>query len=1059
MQIEEETNIDLNLYSRQIGAFGVETMTKLVKLRVLIMGMSGLGLETAKNLILSGPKSVKIWDNRVCLQSDVEFNYYLKKENVEKKLTRAQALKNDLANLNSYVDVGILDLSNLNDILNESVLENFDLVIVTDIYPLVQMQELNTLLRNKNKGLICAFTLGLFGFSFTDFVKHKVFDKNGEPKKQVLVTSIDSDGIVTTEEKKRHDLENNDIVKFSELVGMEKMNGLEFRVKDVLTPFSFKIDFEGKDYGKYLRNGIVEEVKEVINMEFNSLQNVMEQPHMTMIDCDMDFMNMDKVFQFKVLLRTLWKYVSQKGVPNFFNLEEMNFFLSNLKNELEKDIVLHEKFLNQDKKPDEHVSKKDWLKILDTDLPKLIFSLAKGTYAPICTFYGGIVAQEAVKFTGKFTPINQLFIHEFYTGLFKEKSFEDILKNKSDLKENSVSRYRSQIALLGSNLQKKLSTSKVFMVGAGALGCEYLKLFSIMGISCNPEGQFIVTDDDTIEVSNLNRQFLFRKSHVGKSKSLTASNVVKTFNPDFNVLSKENRVSLKTENVFTDNFWDSLSFIVNAVDNVKARTYVDHKSVFHNKMLFESGTLGTKCNSQLIIPNLTECYSDSQDPPEKSVPMCTMRSFPYLINHCIEWARVKFFELFVNSSTFLSEFFKDVEKGEKDVLKRMKEDMSELKQIVEYIPHYLDLITKNTLKEYVKLALFFYQHFFDNEIAKLLALFPADYRDKDGNLFWTSPKRPPVALPFDKSNEEHIKFVVNAVQLLSQVFPPQEKFLDKDVKELINQMKIKKTDLKVNEEDRKKLTNENANNDKEESDQENILNLIKNLKECFNKNKNNLIIKEIEFEKDDDSNGHINFITFFSNFRALNYAIPVAPRHKIKLIAGKIIPAIATATAMVCGTIGIEIYKYLLEVNIEQRRNFFSNLAIPIFSFSEPIPPVVQKDKDYDVILMGPVVTIPKNWNTWSKIEIKGSLTLQQVIDEIKKEYGFLTSSFVCNSIQVWCSYMNSDNKRLNMTMEDILIDIGFPPYEGKKYQEFSISGETEDMIDVYCPTLKYHLG
>lgn len=1058
MKIEDESKLDLNLYSRQIGAFGVETMTKLIKLRVLMMGMSGLGLETAKNLILSGPKSVKIWDNRVCLDSDIEFNYYLKKENVEKKMTRAQALKDDLTNLNSYVDVDILDLSNLKEILNESVLENFDLVIVTDIYPLDQMQELNNLLRLKNKGFICAATLGLFGFTFTDFVQHKVYDKNGEPKKQVLVTSIDSEGIVTTEEKKRHDLENNDIIKFTELVGMEKMNGVEFRVKDVLTPFSFKIDFEGKDYGKYSRNGIVEQVKEIIDMKFNSLQDVMEKPHMTMIDCDMDFLNMDKVFQFKVMLRTLWRSISKNGIPDFFNTEKMEIFLENLKIDLEKEIALHEELLNKDKKSeDSEVSKKDWIKILETNIPKLVFSLAKGTYAPICSFYGGIVAQEAVKFTGKFTPINQLFIHEFYTGLFKEISFEDVLKNKNDVENNRKSRYLSQIALLGNTLQKKLFTSKVFMIGAGALGCEYLKLFSIMGMSCDPEGQFIVTDDDTIEVSNLNRQFLFRKHHVGKSKSFTASNVVKTFNPEFNVVSKENRASLKTENVFTDNFWDSLSFVVNAVDNVKARTYVDQKSVFHNKMLFESGTLGTKCNSQLIIPNLTECYSDSQDPPEKSVPMCTMRSFPYLINHCIEWARVKFFELFVNSSTFLNEFFQDIEKGEKDVMKRMKEDMSELKQIVEFIPHYIDLMAKNTLKEYVKLALFFYQHFFDGEIAKLLALFPADYKDKDGNLFWTSPKRPPVNIPFDKSNEDHMKFVTTAVQVLSQVFPPIEKFTNKDVEQLVKTMKINKLELKINEEDRKKLTNEKAD-EKEESDEENVLMLLKQLKSCYETNKN-LVIKEIEFEKDDDTNGHIDLMASFSNFRAINYEIPVAPRHKIKLIAGKIIPAIATATAMVCGTVGIEIYKYLLNVNIEQRRNFFSNLAIPIFSFSEPIPPVVQKDKDYDVILMGPVVTIPKNWNTWSKIEIKGSLTLQQVIDEIKKEYGFVVSSFVCNSIQVWCSYMNSKNERLGMKMEDILVDIGFPPYEGKKYQEFSISGETDDMIDVYCPMLKYHLG
>ena len=49
------TKIDTNLYSRQIGTFGMETMSKLVQMKVLIVGLRGLGVETAKNLILAGP--------------------------------------------------------------------------------------------------------------------------------------------------------------------------------------------------------------------------------------------------------------------------------------------------------------------------------------------------------------------------------------------------------------------------------------------------------------------------------------------------------------------------------------------------------------------------------------------------------------------------------------------------------------------------------------------------------------------------------------------------------------------------------------------------------------------------------------------------------------------------------------------------------------------------------------------------------------------------------------------------------------------------------------------
>ena len=71
-------------------------------------------------------------------------------------------------------------------------------------------------------------------------------------------------------------------------------------------------------------------------------------------------------------------------------------------------------------------------------------------------------------------------------------------------------RYDDQIRIYGREVQEKLGKVKTFMVGAGALGCEYIKAFALMGLGCNTGGHVGVTDNDNIEVSNLNRQFLFR---------------------------------------------------------------------------------------------------------------------------------------------------------------------------------------------------------------------------------------------------------------------------------------------------------------------------------------------------------------------------------------------------------------------------------------------------------------------------------------------------------------------------------------------------------------------
>ena len=160
-------------------------------------------------------------------------------------------------------------------------------------------------------------------------------------------------------------------------------------------------------------------------------------------------------------------------------------------------------------------------------------------------------------------------------------------------------------------MQEKLSHVKTFMIGAGALGCEYVKAFALMGLGCSEHGKVTVTDNDNIEVSNLNRQFLFRKNNVGDSKAKVACDIAKDINPALNVTAYKLYVAQETEGTFNDRFWESLNFVVNAVDNIKARLYVDARCVWYEKPLLESGTLGTKANSQMIIPHETQCYGDS----------------------------------------------------------------------------------------------------------------------------------------------------------------------------------------------------------------------------------------------------------------------------------------------------------------------------------------------------------------------------------------------------------------------------------------------------------------
>lgn len=103
----EEQKLDTNLYSRQIGTFGLETMGKLIKMNVLIVGMRGLGVEIAKNIILAGPKSVTLYDPTQVAVADRGANFYITEADVG-NTTRAEASKPQLGELNPYVQVSTL---------------------------------------------------------------------------------------------------------------------------------------------------------------------------------------------------------------------------------------------------------------------------------------------------------------------------------------------------------------------------------------------------------------------------------------------------------------------------------------------------------------------------------------------------------------------------------------------------------------------------------------------------------------------------------------------------------------------------------------------------------------------------------------------------------------------------------------------------------------------------------------------------------------------------------------------------------------------------------------
>lgn len=297
---------------------------------------------------------------------------------------------------------------------------------------------------------------------------------------------------------------------------------------------------------------------------------------------------------------------------------------------------------------------------------------SQGVFNPLCAFLGGVVAQECIKaITQKFSPTHQLFYYDAVEVLPEFRVKEEVLDlekaaeaDKGATVESLFKNYAEKVAktvergdrsdglraVLGQDVVDRLAETRLFMVGAGAIGCELLKNYAMLGVGCAKKdekagkkgGSIVLTDPDVIEVSNLNRQFLFREKHLRKPKSSTAAAAAIQMNKELkgNIIARLEKVHEGTNHIFTDQFFEGLTIVTNALDNLAARMYVDARCVTAKTPLLESGTLGPKGHVQVILPHLTESYGSQKDPEDNTeIPHCTLKMFPEETLHCVEWAR------------------------------------------------------------------------------------------------------------------------------------------------------------------------------------------------------------------------------------------------------------------------------------------------------------------------------------------------------------------------------------------------------------------------------------
>ena len=577
-------------------------------------------------------------------KNDLFSNFFAQKEDVDTN-SRADITQRGLMEINNFAIVMIFkgELSNDFSILNE-----YNLVIITEIISLETAQTLNQYCRMKRIGFIYTCEFGLSSFLFTDFGDDFIIeDNNGLEPNKYYIKSISNScpGIVEIDPIKNNLGENiylnigtGDFVSFKDVKGMTELNDTPPRPIRVINKTKFTIEDTTK-FQEFTGVGIVEEVKvprpaifkplsEAINVIYyedviedylnedsylgSTASKMSNEPLMD----DLGIISNIKTSQDNIIINEEKK----ENIPwiKMFYAEFENESLKNLSNEKMHlaFLALHEYFNIHQDLPNFNKIKENKecidisLKILSKakeegfrwainlckiDKPFLdnVFKFCKFKFTPFTNYLAGIVAQEVIKFTGLYKPISQWVYFNFF-NLLNISKVNDIIEKRNLTEENDKENNIEPniLNIFNEIYNEQIKDVNILIIGFNDISYEMIKLFIILGLLDNKENKIKIVSNNKYDI----KEKLEELKHLGKKVDIPIIQEKLDLN--------DNNIN---NNYLKKDWWINSNIIIDTLpfdSNEKEKISLIKNSKENKKILISLNYSKYSANSEIFLPEI-----------------------------------------------------------------------------------------------------------------------------------------------------------------------------------------------------------------------------------------------------------------------------------------------------------------------------------------------------------------------------------------------------------------------------------------------------------------------